>query len=49
MTNKTRNWLLSILNSEKGDIERAARWMARNFRTVGNVKFFRDQLNEAAK
>lgn len=48
MNAQTKIWLLSILNAENGDIEKAARWMARNFRSIGGVGFFRNQLQQAA-
>ncbi len=49
MDNEPKSWLKSVLDTEEGDIERAARWMARNFRSIGGVKFFREQLTEASK
>ena len=49
MTQKTKNWLLKIIEGENGDAERAAQWMARNFRSIGGITFFRAQLKQAVK
>ena len=49
MNEQTRNWLLEILGSYDGNLESAARYMARTYRSIGGREFFRAQIAQASE
>ena len=47
LDNKTKLWILDLLKACGNDPEQTAKWMARNFRNMGGIAFFRQAIKEA--
>lgn len=47
LNEQTKKAIREWVQAHGGDVEKTAKWMARSFRTIGGVGFFRKAIQEA--